>query len=102
MKKLTYIIKNLDGTQEQHVGYTFDVSGLQFGCCKEQCTFNSNHRWRITELQSGYIFLLGEWNESRNQCRQRVLDRIHKVGIVQCRKLIKDAVGKSGNSGKCS
>ena len=88
MKKATYSIKFPKGKTESVQGYVFDIMGLQFGCCKEQCTFNSSYRWRITELSSGYVFLIGDWNKKRKQCYRRTEERIKKVGLSKCKKLI--------------
>ena len=73
MKKATYSIKFPKGKTESVQGYVFDIMGLQFGCCKEQCTFNSSYRWRITELSSGYVFLIGDWDKTRKQCYAAIL-----------------------------
>lgn len=89
MKKIKFKIRGkfgeLQATEKEKNGYVIvlpDYPGLRLAANKMTFEGNSNIQWNITDLRTGYRFLLGDINETLKSCIGRCLERVNKFGLV--------------------
>ena len=103
MKKITYNIRTIDvGELKPIDGFLLEIPPFKFGVRHEGNLINKDLRWEFTELESGYIFLEGNWGESRKSVIEKVKKRINKYGVAEIKRRIVGVLSRWAVDGKAN